>query len=700
MMNASGNRESAAPAPEPFKDRPRFARDIESLIQDLKNSEWRLRKTAAASLAKLGEAAVGHLSKTLYSDNPDVSYWSTLVLARIGGPGINPLIRVLTDGDKDMRAFAAKALSETRDKRVIPPLINALGDSSWKVRKNAAESLQAMGPMIVKPVVQALRNENEDVRYWATRILGEMGEDGVEPLIILLSKGNKDMRFFAAEALGDTDNPRAVEKLIDALGDKSWSVRKSTATSLRKIGEIAIQPLARALEHPNPDVRHWSAKILGKIGNQAITALIRQLKDTDNEMRTLTRNVIDAMGESAVEPLISILEKGDKEMRKNAAEALGNTRSEKAIKPLIKALADESWFVRKNAAEAIEDMGRPAIKYLTEALEADNEDVMFWAVRILGQIGIEDISPIVRVMNSSNRDSRYFAVEALGKSNTPEAAKHLIAALRDDCWPIRRKAAENLARMKTISLPLIIRSLREEHPDVKYWSKRVLKAIGPSALDSLHDMLMSGDTDSKIYATFALGELADPRSITFLVRGLTDDNEWVRRYSASAISEIKHPDAVRHLMSCLETEDEDMCMWVGKALSNLGEVAVPDLINGLTSKNTRVERYCATALSELGNPKAMEPLVKLYMTGDEGQGYWLYKEIKKLGVPAVNIIVKYIMSGGQEQLKRACDLVLEMDDESKKKFCELRETLPQSKELNQWISRITRGLNKKVDRKG
>lgn len=699
-MEVIGSGVHGAPAPEPINERPRPGRDIEVLIQDLKNPEWRLRKASAEALEKLGEAAVGHLSKTLYSDNPDVSYWSTLVLARIGGPGINPLIRVLTDGDKDMRAFAAKALSETRDKRVIPPLINALGDSSWKVRKNAAESLQAMGPMIVKPVVQALRNENEDVRYWATRILGEMGDDGVEPLIILLSKGNKDMRFFAAEALGDTDNPRAVDKLIDSLGDKSWSVRKSSATSLQKIGEIAIHPLARALEHPNPDVRHWAAKILGKVGNRAITALIKQLKDTDNEMRTLTRNVIDAMGENAVEPLISILDKGDKEMRKNAAEALGDTRSEKAIKPLIQALADESWFVRKNAAEALEDMGRPAVKYLTEALEAGNEDVMFWAVRILGQIGIEDIDPIVRVLSSSNRDSRYFAVEALGKSNTPEAAKHLIAALRDDCWPIRRKAAENLAKMKAVSLPLIIRSLREEHSDVRYWSKSVLKAIGPSALDTLHDMLTSGDTDSKIYATFALGELADPRSITFLVRGLTDDNEWVRRYSASALSEIKHTDAVRHLMKCLETEDEDMCMWVGKALSNLGEVAIPELIGGLSSKNGRVERYCATALAELGDPRAMDPLVKLFMTGDEEQGYWLYKEIKKLGSPAIDLIVKYVKSGGQDQLKRACDLVYEMDDEAKRKFYELRDTLPQGRELNQWMSKITRGLNKKVDRKG
>jgi HEAT repeat protein len=673
---------------------------IDSLIQDLKNSEWRIRKNAASTLENLGEKAVPNLSRNLYSDNPDVRYWSTIVLARIGGQGIGSLIKILVDGDKDMRSFAAKALSETKDQSVIQPLIQALGDSSWKVRKNSAESLLSMGNMVIKPVVQALRNDNEDVRYWATKILGEMGEDGIEPLIILLSKGNKDMRFFAAEALGESSNPLAIEKLIEALGDKSWSVRKNAAKSLQNVGEASIQPLAAALSHINPDVRHWASRILGRIGNKAIASLIKQLKDSDNEVRTLTKDVIDSIGDLAVEPLISILEKGDREMRKNAAEALGNTKSERAIKPLIRSLADESWFVRKNAAEALEEMGKIAVSHLTKALESENEDIMYWSVRILGQIGIDDIVPLVAVLKSRNQDSRYFAVEALGKTTDPNAVKYLISSLSDECWPIRRKAAECLARMRTLSLPDLIRALKEENQDVRYWSKRVLRSIGPAALEPLHDMLVSGDADTKIYATFALGEIGDRRSIASLVSALTDDNEWVRRYAATSLAQLKMEEVVEPLMECLRNEEDDMCLWVSKALAGLGEIAAPTLMRGLESRNAKVERYSATALAEMGDERAIQPLVKLFLDAEEDMTFWLYKDLKKFGAKVVDVLVGQLKKPNGASINRICDLIYEMDNCTKEKFITLSGELPKSRELEAWTAKIQRTLKSSKVRKG
>ena len=57
--------------------------------------------------------------------------------------------------------------------------------------------------------------------------------------------------------------------------------------------------------------------------------------------------------ETAVQPLINALNDGDSDVRRNAAEALGNIKSDTAVQPLINALKDERLNVRGSAAEAL-----------------------------------------------------------------------------------------------------------------------------------------------------------------------------------------------------------------------------------------------------------------------------------------------------------------------------------------------------------
>jgi HEAT repeat protein len=267
-----------------------------------------------------------------------------------------------------------------------------------------------------------------------------------------------------------------------------------------------------------------------------------------------------------------------------------------------------------------------------------------------------------------------------------------VDALSDPCWPIRRKSAECLARMKKRALPKVIRALKEENQDVRFWARRVLKAVGPSCLGDLHDMLINGDADTKIYSTIALGETCDKRSIPYLSKALVDDNEWVRRYAATALSEMKHPDALKPMLKCFETEDEDMCLWVAKSISSMGEVAVEYLLKGLESENENVERYCASALAELRDERAIGPILKLYMTSSDDQIYWMPKDIKKFGSAAVKHLVKYISDSDDSQTERVCEAVSGMESDARKVFLESIGKYPKSKIINRWKRKISRGL--------
>ena len=116
------------------------------------------------------------------------------------------------------------------------------------------------------------------------------------------------IRYRAVRALGETGDERFVGPLLEALGDfdtrdEESKVNRSAMFALVHIGEVAINPLIKALDknpqHPNDGWRrYW------------VTQTLRIVKD-----------------KRAVEPLIRVLEDDDREAIEGAAEALSFPRS-------------------------------------------------------------------------------------------------------------------------------------------------------------------------------------------------------------------------------------------------------------------------------------------------------------------------------------------------------------------------------------
>ena len=263
--------------------------DVGGLIKVLKDGVFRFRTEAAEALREIGE------------------------------PAVEPLIQALADKNEDIRAGAAEALGNIRDKRAVEPLIQALADKKEHVRSAAA---RALGEMKWEPKNDALK-----AWYLAAKSdweeLIKVGEPAKEPLIHALRHvwGLREV----AGALGEIGEP-AVGLLIQALKDKSWGVQGATAEALGKIGEPAVEPLIQALKD--------------KHVGQAEAA-----------------NALGKMGEPGVEPLIQALKDENEDVRWAAAWALmdiGDRRAEEALTQA--ALKDESPGVRWVASEAVAKM--------------------------------------------------------------------------------------------------------------------------------------------------------------------------------------------------------------------------------------------------------------------------------------------------------------------------------------------------------
>jgi HEAT repeat protein len=185
----------------------------------------------------------------------------------------------------------------------------------------------------------------------------ELEKMGVEGLVHALRDSTDPMvRQYAAYLLGKAQNPRAIQPLVEALGDFDKSVREQATLALSAIGKAAIAPLSAAMKEPRWETRYRAAEALGKIADEkAVQPLIQALKDNRDHVRYMAAKGLREFGNSeAVDPMIILLKDENKYVRMMAIRALGALGGKKvhdALKQALEAEPDEK--VKEAITEAL-----------------------------------------------------------------------------------------------------------------------------------------------------------------------------------------------------------------------------------------------------------------------------------------------------------------------------------------------------------
>jgi HEAT repeat protein len=186
----------------------------------------------------------------------------------------------------------------------------------------------------------------------------ELEKQSVDGLVQSLHNStDPNVRQYAAYLLGKTKNPRAIQPLVEALGDFDKSVREQAMLALTAIGKAAIEPLSAAMKEPKWETRYRAAEALGKIADEkAIKPLIQALKDNRDHVRYMATKGLREIGDSdAVEPMIILLKDENRYVRMMAARALsaiGGKKVHDALKKALKAETDEK--VKEAITEAMQ----------------------------------------------------------------------------------------------------------------------------------------------------------------------------------------------------------------------------------------------------------------------------------------------------------------------------------------------------------
>jgi HEAT repeat protein/flagellar basal body rod protein FlgG len=369
---------------------------VPMLIALLSESDWELRKAAAAALERIAPqsepvlaALVEAWTAALGSQAASERYQAAVALGRLGprlsrAPSkplqarIDAAVQSLAGMADDPASGAARALGQLGKAAAsaVPALVHALGHSQVHVRLQAADALGRMGPAArdaVPDLVRALRDAQPEVRWRAAASIGMIGA-------------------------GDSG---CGEALAELLRDQDEVVRDRAAEALGKLGPVtagvAAQLRAASAGEP-PRGRVWPLFALALAVDRTATPIFTLSRTAAREGVEVRRMACEALGKlgrlaaPAVPFLMQTAQEQDSMLAAAAIEALAavGPQAAPAVPVLSVALGHEQPLIRRRAAEALGRIGPQAVAAapaLTERLHDDSEVVVIAAAEALGRIG-------------------------------------------------------------------------------------------------------------------------------------------------------------------------------------------------------------------------------------------------------------------------------------------------------------------------
>lgn len=393
------------------------------------------RAHAAAAMARVGNAAALKELIALVKDPEDLPQGAaSRALGRVGAKSIPYLLPVLQEGDVRAKEAAVAAFALIGE-AAVPALTEALSNKDR--REQAAVALGKIGGSGIEPLLKAARAKDQELRNIALTVLGDVKEPRAAPAAIdaLRFKG---LRRTAIIALGLIANPRAATDVIPHLKDSD--LRIDAATALGSMGNVeAVPPLLVSLRDPEKQFHDRAVWALQRIGPPAVPMLTAALKsDSVYVRRAAAEGLRFTEAPASVAALVGALQDPDVQVRQAAASALGWRGNAPAVQPLLATLDDADWRVAGAAVAALAEIGPPAVEPLAALLGDPHPVRELFASNALAAMETVPVGRLIEATYSTSPKVREWAVVTLGKIGDKVAVPRLreiaASAQGDELW--------------------------------------------------------------------------------------------------------------------------------------------------------------------------------------------------------------------------------------------------------------------------
>jgi hypothetical protein len=129
-----------------------------------------------------------------------------------------------------------------------------------------------------------------------------------------------------------------------------------------------------------------------------------------------------------------------------------------------------------------------------------------------------------------------------------------------------------------------------------------------------------------------------------LIEALRDPVPGVRLQAAKALGRVEDPAAVPALIGALRGADEQLGSQIFSALVQLGNMAVPSLLEASTSSSAWTRWHCMRALGEIRDRRALPALVKALSDSDHSVAWMGAKGLIRFGRVSVPPVLQVLMT--------------------------------------------------------
>jgi HEAT repeat protein len=521
----------------------------------------------------------------------------------------------LRSPNEEQRHRAVQSLPEVFSEIPKDLLLQALGDSSWRVRKCVADVvIRSPLASVIAVLIKALGDDdNAGLRNSATEVLVELGAPAVSQLIELLKKGNHDERKFSADILGAIGDSQSVPALLEGLSDADDNVRAASAEALGHIGdprvgnrlldllqkdqllvqlscmdalerlvvEVPFEILNKLL-HIN-SIRPQVFRLLGALSDKRVVsillpalmsrgrteraaaarAIVRHHAQVDNQRQAEIRAEVRSMAsDDLCRHLRELIKSSDADEREAGVVLLGWTGRHDTVNDLLQAVGDERLHDR--IYEALLAIGEPVIEVLNQSLPNLGRLELVLVLEVLGHFRArESLESIVVLCGADEEEVAEAARRALTNIHDSSVIPTLCELLQN----------ETGVRLNGIASSLI--SLGDDYHDQVVAGIQAVLASGSAEqrraaaevlggvarpIDMALLMPMFGDEDSQLRAAAvaALGRIECPGDMERLRMALTDEYPIVRAAAAEALGQRNSSEAVAALQVALTDPDSEV----------------------------------------------------------------------------------------------------------------------------------------------
>ncbi len=398
-----------------------------------------------------------------------------------------------------------------------------------------------------------------------TRVLGRFGPVVVEraaQLSLPAPERSSRLRAAVINVLGGSNDARAVEPLLARLRDAEQVIVERATNALIRLGPtLTLTRLLQELEqHSNdpltPRVHHAVLLVLGRFLDERDPQ--RQLSSLQYQ-HVLERVLPVLTSNYAAEPEVQQQAQGLLIRQGRASEETGtqNRRWEMVITMLLSYLPMQNEGTGRNVVHVLQEIGKPAVPYLLDLLNAPSD--------------------LVRIR----------VVEVLKVSPDERALEPLLHRIDDPAPAVAQQVSEALRIYAPDSIPgLLQHVVHGESVAVAERAARILTSIGESAVEPILHVLFDALPERALLLVQVLELLRDSRALPALMLLLQQEQSspLLSVTLIRTLGQFREERVVLSLLSVLSASNPLIYEEAVTALSQLGDVALPELLQALDTQ--------------------------------------------------------------------------------------------------------------------